>query len=829
MVLEGAHDASLNSTNGSPFTPFKDVRPNPVESKSSTLLGQFIASQRELAKYQNGQEVVIDGHTLTTAAVVAAARHYAPVRLDESDHIKERVAKSRKVIADKVESGASVYGLSTGFGGSADTRTDKPLALGNALLQHQHVGVLPTSNEPLDALPLLDPTASTAMPESWVRGAMLVRMNSLIRGHSGVRWELLEKMKEVFSANITPVVPIRSSISASGDLSPLSYIAGTLIGNPSIKVFHGPASSGPRRIGSSAEVLTQHNIEPLSLASKEPLGILMAQHSLLCGCFGLTRCRPFWLYSLPSLERRRQEVEDLRKTLVKVGAELELKISELRCKRSQHIDFIAQNLYITSPARRIPSDILSMIFQECVNAPSPHSSTHTAVTLSHVSRNWRRVALNMPRMWTALNLSIRLSDAHAEEHYAETLRLRMDAVSERSSQHPLSLSVEVHDSIPKKDSARATRLTALLNSVMESLGRMEKRWRSIRMHLRLSSAFPFPLLLLRTVTMLCAEDTEALELDVACVGWSFIPNAGWDLIATRDGVLPFATKSLTSLTIRMARTDIRRINVDYCRLTSLDFGSPATHIEFTAEDALVILHQTPNLVDCTILMKQQHIMTNGNHLVEPISLSKLQSLTLIGEQPPMAFAVALDLPSLTHLFMSKSLSPPREADNSAIVEWTRRYGTQLIEVAIAYPSLAPSALTTALENLPNLTTLQVSMHSCEGSTPLVTTQTLIQRLTSTFDGFREECLCPKLQKLVCNFGEGVPRSIIEEVLDLIRSRRGFSRWANGPVRWLEHAAMTFRDVVLEDLYNSLKLRGVDTTGVQFQSANLSETAERNIE
>ncbi|RXW24998.1 hypothetical protein EST38_g852 [Candolleomyces aberdarensis] len=274
MVLEGIHDASLDSMNGSPFPPFNNVRPNPVETKSSTLLGQFITSQRELAKYKNGQTVVIDGHTLTTAGIVAAARHLAPVQLDESQHVKERVAKSRKVIADKVESGASVYGLSTGFGGSADTRTDKPLLLGNALLQHQHVGVLPTSADPLDVLPLLDPTTSTAMPESWVRGAMMVRMNSLIRGHSGVRWDLLEKMKEVFMANITPVVPIRSSISASGDLSPLSYIAGTLIGNPSIKVFHGPPSSGPRRIGSSADVLNEHKIVPLTLASKEPLGIL---------------------------------------------------------------------------------------------------------------------------------------------------------------------------------------------------------------------------------------------------------------------------------------------------------------------------------------------------------------------------------------------------------------------------------------------------------------------------------------------------------------------------------------------------------------------------
>lgn len=54
------------------------------------------------------------------------------------------------------------------------------------------------------------------MPESWVRGAIIIRMNSLIRGHSGVRWELIEKMGELLRNNITPLVPLRGSISASG-------------------------------------------------------------------------------------------------------------------------------------------------------------------------------------------------------------------------------------------------------------------------------------------------------------------------------------------------------------------------------------------------------------------------------------------------------------------------------------------------------------------------------------------------------------------------------------------------------------------------------------
>lgn len=185
-----------------------------------------------------------------------------------------------------------MYGVSTGFGGSADTRTDQPILLGNALLQHQHSGVLPSSTKPLDVLPLQDPLNSTSMPEAWVRGAILVRMNSLIRGHSGVRWELIEKMNELLRANITPLVPLRGTISASGgefyysfissfnsdlhliDLAPLSYIAGTLIGNPSIRVFDGPAAFGSRQIVSSVKALDAHGIAPIPLASKEHLGIL---------------------------------------------------------------------------------------------------------------------------------------------------------------------------------------------------------------------------------------------------------------------------------------------------------------------------------------------------------------------------------------------------------------------------------------------------------------------------------------------------------------------------------------------------------------------------
>ncbi|EKM53421.1 uncharacterized protein PHACADRAFT_259798 [Phanerochaete carnosa HHB-10118-sp] len=248
---------------------------SPSTDRNPELLAKFVEAYDELQAYREGKPVVVDGHTLSIPAVAATARYGAAVTLDEKPETRERVLQSRRVIVDKVNTQRSVYGVSTGFGGSADTRTNDPLQLGHALLQHQHVGVLPSQTEtPLQALPLGDPLATTSMPEAWVRGAILIRMNSLIRGHSGVRWELIEKMGELLRENITPLVPLRGSISASGDLSPLSYIAGTLTGNPAIRVYDGPASFGARRILPSSVALASHGVAPIPLSSKEHLGIL---------------------------------------------------------------------------------------------------------------------------------------------------------------------------------------------------------------------------------------------------------------------------------------------------------------------------------------------------------------------------------------------------------------------------------------------------------------------------------------------------------------------------------------------------------------------------
>lgn len=242
----------------------------------TNLLLEFIKQHQDLRCHKNGKPVVLDGQSLTVAGVVAAARYGACVTLNDAPKIRERMAKSHSVLVDKVQANKSVYGVSTGLGGSADTRTNNTIGLGFALVQHHHTGVLPSETSrrgALPALPLSDPFAAM-MPESWVRGAIVVRTNSLIRGHSAVRWELLEQMVALLRENITPCVPLRGSISACGDLTPLAYIAGTISGVRNIRVFDGPSGAGIREIVSCKKALERHHIEPLPLLQKESLGIM---------------------------------------------------------------------------------------------------------------------------------------------------------------------------------------------------------------------------------------------------------------------------------------------------------------------------------------------------------------------------------------------------------------------------------------------------------------------------------------------------------------------------------------------------------------------------
>lgn len=114
--------------------------------------------------------------------------------------------------------------------------------------------------------------AKLSMPESWVRGAILVRINSLLRGHSAVRLEVIQALTKLLQHDIVPLVPLRGSISASGDLCPLSYIAGTLEGSPDVYVWSGSPSR--RVLISAKKALKAIGVVPVDFGPKETLGLL---------------------------------------------------------------------------------------------------------------------------------------------------------------------------------------------------------------------------------------------------------------------------------------------------------------------------------------------------------------------------------------------------------------------------------------------------------------------------------------------------------------------------------------------------------------------------
>lgn len=131
------------------------------------------------------------------------------------------------------------------------------------------------------------------MPESWIKASVLVRLNSLAHGASGVLHSTVEALLQLLQKDIVPRVPLRGSISASGDLSSLAYIAGVLQGKPSLSVWTGNRANGQRRIEQADIALAEHSIDPVVLGAREGLALVngtsvsaavaaLAMHEALC-------------------------------------------------------------------------------------------------------------------------------------------------------------------------------------------------------------------------------------------------------------------------------------------------------------------------------------------------------------------------------------------------------------------------------------------------------------------------------------------------------------------------------------------------------------------
>lgn len=160
----------------------------------------------------NSLEIGPDHH-LTPEEVDFVARH-PKVKIHFSKKAITEIEKSRKVVDGMIKDKKVVYGITTGFGNFKNKiiSSDDVEKLQRNLIRSHSVGV------------------GELLPPEQVRAIMLVRLNSLIQGYSGVRLEFVDLLREFINKNIIPAVPSQGSVGASGDLAPLSHIALSLMG-----------------------------------------------------------------------------------------------------------------------------------------------------------------------------------------------------------------------------------------------------------------------------------------------------------------------------------------------------------------------------------------------------------------------------------------------------------------------------------------------------------------------------------------------------------------------------------------------------------------------
>lgn len=192
----------------------------------------------------------IGEHPLGIEEVLALARGHHRAALDPAPACRARIRRSAEMLRAMLAADDRVYGVTTGVGDSVTTTIPASLAdqLPLNLLRFHGCGTGP----PLDELE--------------AAAVIAVRLASLARGFSGVREVVIERLCEHLDRRILPRIPARGSVGASGDLTPLSYVAAMLVGEREVTVAGQELPA--------ATALAAAGLEPLRLQAKESLAVM---------------------------------------------------------------------------------------------------------------------------------------------------------------------------------------------------------------------------------------------------------------------------------------------------------------------------------------------------------------------------------------------------------------------------------------------------------------------------------------------------------------------------------------------------------------------------
>ena len=191
--------------------------------------------------------IMITGNDLTLDQIAAICRGHAKIEL--AQEAKKQIIESRKVVDQLVEDEKVVYGITTGFGKFSDVviSHDQCKALQKNLIITHAVG------------------AGEPFKEDIARGIMLLRINNLVKGFSGIRLETVQTMVDMLNKGVTAFIPQKGSLGASGDLAPLSHMVLPMLGL-GMAYYEGELLPG-------AEAMKRAGIPTIELYAKEGLAL----------------------------------------------------------------------------------------------------------------------------------------------------------------------------------------------------------------------------------------------------------------------------------------------------------------------------------------------------------------------------------------------------------------------------------------------------------------------------------------------------------------------------------------------------------------------------